>query len=90
MAMAAETVLLIIVSVVAGAVANSIGHSCDTEREVVTRYEGSGKDWAIYVEPTDDRAVYRAVYEKRDGGTYEVEGVGVTGALEALIDKIER
>jgi hypothetical protein len=89
--MAAEAVLTIIVSFVAGAIVRSIGHSCEAEREteVVRRYASSGRDWAVYVEPTDDKAVYRAVYEKRRGGSYEVEGRGITGALQNLIDEIE-
>jgi len=47
------------------------------------------RSWHIYVDGTDDPAIYEGVYEKRGKMRYRVEGRGVTNTLRNLADEID-
>jgi hypothetical protein len=51
--------------------------------------QSSGQYWSIYVEATNDPAVYECVYERNNRELYRVSGRSVTGAMENMIDEIQ-
>lgn len=71
--------------------AYGVGRAQASDVKYVSKYDcGCGGDtWSIYVEETDDPAVYRGVYEKRGNEKYTATGRGVTNTLRSLANKID-
>lgn len=63
----------------------------DEQTHIIYRDGTGGKDtsWSVYVEATDDPAVYRGVYIRQGGVEYSAEGHGISNTLEALAEEIK-
>ena len=54
------------------------------------RTAATNRSWRVYVEPADDPARYRGVYEIDGRRKYTAEGSGITYTLEALVEEVRK
>ena len=62
----------------------------EQNKELIPRTAATNHSWRVYVEPTDDPARYRGVYEQNGRRKYTAEASGITNTLEALVEEIRK